>query len=98
MAIALDMDHPVAKRQHGRHRQRSSESAVGLGMDPANRWLVTAGAKGTIKVWPDYGRRAPPPAQTIEMRLIPLTISTPLPVSLLMSMPTETCLTRRSAS
>ena len=32
-----------------------SESAVGLGIDPANRWLVTAGAKGTIKVWQDYG-------------------------------------------
>ena len=29
-----------------------SQSAVGLGIDPANRWLVTAGAKGTIKVWP----------------------------------------------
>jgi WD40 repeat protein/tetratricopeptide (TPR) repeat protein len=44
------------------------ESAVGLGIDPANRWLVTAGAKGTIKVWPDFGTTAPPAAQTIEMR------------------------------
>ncbi|MGO9922542.1 MAG: protein kinase domain-containing protein [Isosphaeraceae bacterium] len=44
------------------------ESAVGLGMDPDKRWLVTAGAKGTIKVWPDFGTRAPLPAQTIEMR------------------------------
>ena len=35
-----------------------SESAVDLGIDPANRWLVTAGAKGTIKVWPDYGTKA----------------------------------------
>jgi WD40 repeat protein/tetratricopeptide (TPR) repeat protein len=45
-----------------------SESAVGLGIDPDNRWLVTAGAKGTIKVWQDYGTKAPPAAQTIEMR------------------------------
>jgi eukaryotic-like serine/threonine-protein kinase len=44
-----------------------SESAVGLGFDPASRWLVTAGARGTIKVWPDYGTGAPPAAQTIEM-------------------------------
>ncbi len=44
------------------------ESAVGLGIDPANRWLVTAGAKGTIKVWQDFGTRAPPAAQTVEMR------------------------------
>jgi WD40 repeat protein len=45
-----------------------NESAVGLGIDPANRWLVTTGAKGTIKVWPDYGRKALPAAQTIEVR------------------------------
>jgi serine/threonine protein kinase/WD40 repeat protein/tetratricopeptide (TPR) repeat protein len=44
------------------------ESAVGLVMDADNRWLVTAGAKGTIKVWPDFGTGAPLPAQTIEMR------------------------------
>jgi WD40 repeat protein/tetratricopeptide (TPR) repeat protein len=44
-----------------------SESANELGMDPANRWLVTAGANGTIKVWQDYGRGAAPAAQTIEM-------------------------------
>jgi serine/threonine protein kinase len=29
---------------------RLNESAVSLGIDPDNRWLVTAGAKGTIKV------------------------------------------------
>ena len=44
------------------------DSAVDLGIDPANRWLVTAGAKGTIKVWPDYGTAAAPAAQIIEMR------------------------------
>jgi WD40 repeat protein/serine/threonine protein kinase/tetratricopeptide (TPR) repeat protein len=43
------------------------ESAAALGFDPANRWLVTAGAKGTIKVWQDYGTAAGPAAQTIEM-------------------------------
>ena len=45
-----------------------SESAVDLGMDPDNRWLVTAEAKGTIKVWQDYGTGGAPAAQTIEMR------------------------------
>jgi hypothetical protein len=30
--------------------------------------LVTAGAKGTIKVWQDYGTAGAPAAQTIEMR------------------------------
>jgi WD40 repeat protein/tetratricopeptide (TPR) repeat protein len=44
------------------------ESAVDLGIDPAKRWLVTAGAKGTIKVWQDYGTAAAPAEQTIEMR------------------------------
>jgi serine/threonine protein kinase/WD40 repeat protein/tetratricopeptide (TPR) repeat protein len=44
-----------------------SESAVDLGIDPANRWLVTAGSKGNIKVWPDYGKAGGPAAQTIEM-------------------------------
>src|SRR5262249_36979026 len=46
---------------------RLSESAVDLGMDPANRWLVTVGPKGTIKVWQDYGTAAAPPVQTLEM-------------------------------
>ncbi len=46
-----------------------NESAVGLGIDPGNRWLVTAGAKGTIKVWQDYGITAPPhPALSPEGR------------------------------
>jgi WD40 repeat protein/serine/threonine protein kinase/tetratricopeptide (TPR) repeat protein len=44
-----------------------TEAAVDLGFDPANRWLVTAGAKGTIKVWQDYGTGGEPAAQTIEM-------------------------------
>jgi WD40 repeat protein/serine/threonine protein kinase/tetratricopeptide (TPR) repeat protein len=44
-----------------------SESAVDLGFDPANRWLVTAGAKGTIRVWQDFGTGGSPAAQITEM-------------------------------
>jgi serine/threonine protein kinase/WD40 repeat protein/tetratricopeptide (TPR) repeat protein len=47
---------------------RLTESAVALGMDPDNRCLVTAGAEGTIKVWPDYGTGGVAAAQTIQMR------------------------------
>ncbi len=43
---------------------RLNEYAVALGVDPDNRWLVTAGAKGTIKVWQQYGTGT---AHTIEM-------------------------------
>jgi serine/threonine protein kinase/WD40 repeat protein len=46
---------------------RLKESAVDLGIDPDNRCLVTAGARGTIKVWQDYGTTAAPAAQTLEM-------------------------------
>jgi WD40 repeat protein/serine/threonine protein kinase/tetratricopeptide (TPR) repeat protein len=46
---------------------RLNESAVGLGIDPDNRWLVTAGAKGTIKVWREYGTVGAPATQTIDM-------------------------------
>ena len=46
---------------------RLNEAAVGLGIDPDNRWLVTAGAKGTIKVWQEYGTIGTPAAQTIDM-------------------------------
>jgi eukaryotic-like serine/threonine-protein kinase len=69
MAIALD-NGTIEVRDVGTGGvvARLDESAVALGIDPANRWLVTAGARGTIKVWPDYGTRAPPPAQTIELR------------------------------
>jgi WD40 repeat protein/serine/threonine protein kinase len=52
----------------GRLVNQLRESAVALGIDPANRWLVTAGAGGTIKVWRDYGTHGTPAAQTIEMR------------------------------
>jgi WD40 repeat protein/tetratricopeptide (TPR) repeat protein len=45
-----------------------SEAAVDLGIDPDNRWLVTAGTKGTIKVWPDYGTAGAPAAQTLKIR------------------------------
>jgi eukaryotic-like serine/threonine-protein kinase len=44
-----------------------SEAAVDLGIDPTNRWLVTAGAKGDIKLWPDYGKAGGPAAQTIDI-------------------------------
>jgi WD40 repeat protein len=45
-----------------------SEFAALLGMDPANRWLVTAGPFGTIKVWQDYGSTGAAAVQTIQMR------------------------------
>jgi WD40 repeat protein/tetratricopeptide (TPR) repeat protein len=74
MAIALE---PEITKANGTIQIRNvstgdtvaqlSESAVGLGMDPANGWLVTAGAKGTIKVWPKYGTAGSPAVQTIEM-------------------------------
>jgi WD40 repeat protein/tetratricopeptide (TPR) repeat protein len=69
MAIALD-NGTIELREvsTGGVFARINESAVGLGIDPANRWLVTAGAKGTIKVWPEYGKGGGPAAQTIEMR------------------------------
>jgi serine/threonine protein kinase/WD40 repeat protein/tetratricopeptide (TPR) repeat protein len=43
------------------------ESAVALGIDQDNRWLVTARANGTIKVWRDYGADEASAVQTIEM-------------------------------
>jgi WD40 repeat protein len=74
MAIALD---PEPGKANGTIQIRNvskgdkvaelSESAVDLRMDPDNRWLVTAGAKGTIKVWPDYGAEGAPAVQTIEL-------------------------------
>ncbi len=69
MAVALD-DGTVHLRdvRTGGVVAQLSESAVALGVDPANRWLVTAGATGTIKVWQDYGAARLPAAQTIEMR------------------------------
>ena len=69
MAIALDNGTIQLRTvSTGSVVAQLNESAVDLGIDPANRWLVTAGAKGTIKVWPDYGTAAAPAAQTIEMR------------------------------
>jgi WD40 repeat protein/serine/threonine protein kinase/Tfp pilus assembly protein PilF len=44
-----------------------TESAVDLGIDPDNRWLVTVGVKGTIKVWQHYGAAGAPAAQTLKM-------------------------------
>jgi WD40 repeat protein/serine/threonine protein kinase/tetratricopeptide (TPR) repeat protein len=69
MAIALDKGTiQIRNVSTGSEVARLTESAVALGMDPANRWLVTAGAKGTIKVWRDYGTGGAPPAQTVDMR------------------------------
>ena len=69
MAVALDNGTvQVRNVRTGGVLAQLSESAVALGVDPANRWLVTAGATGTIKVWPDYGAARLPAAQTIEMR------------------------------
>ena len=68
MAIALDNGTIQLRTvSTGSVVAQLSESAVDLGIDPANHWLVTAGANGTINVWPDYGTRAAPAAQTIEM-------------------------------
>ena len=68
MAIALDNGTIQLRTvSTGSVVAQLSESAVDLVMDPANRWLVTAGAKGTIKVWQDYGTAGAPASQTIEM-------------------------------
>jgi WD40 repeat protein/tetratricopeptide (TPR) repeat protein len=68
MAIALD-NGTIQLRDVGTSSvvAELSESAVDLGIDAEKRWLVTAGAKGTIKVWPDYGKAGGPAAQTIDM-------------------------------
>jgi serine/threonine protein kinase/WD40 repeat protein/tetratricopeptide (TPR) repeat protein len=69
MAIALDNGTILLRNvSTGAEVTRLSESAVGLGIDPDNRWLVTAGANGTIKVWQDYGTRGAAALQTIDMR------------------------------
>jgi len=68
MAIALDNGTIQFRNvRTGNVAAQLSESAVDLAFDPDNRWLVTAGAKGTIKVWQDYGTGGAPAAQTIEM-------------------------------
>jgi serine/threonine protein kinase/WD40 repeat protein/tetratricopeptide (TPR) repeat protein len=68
MAIALDNGKiEVRDVSTGGVVARLDESATGLGIDPDHHWLVTAGAEGTIKVWPEYGTQTPPAAQTIEM-------------------------------
>jgi serine/threonine protein kinase/WD40 repeat protein/tetratricopeptide (TPR) repeat protein len=68
MAVALD-NGKVQLRKVGSDGAVAelSESAVDLGMDRDNQWLVTAGAKGTIKIWRDYGKAGAPAAQTVEM-------------------------------
>jgi WD40 repeat protein/tetratricopeptide (TPR) repeat protein len=69
MVIALDNGTiQVRNVSTGSVVAQLNESAVAVGIDPANRWLVTAGAKGTVKVWQEYGTTEAPAAQTIEMR------------------------------
>jgi serine/threonine protein kinase/WD40 repeat protein/tetratricopeptide (TPR) repeat protein len=69
MAIALDNDTIQLRNVRTAGAVAGlTESAVALGIDPANRYLVTAGADGTIKVWPDYGTGGSAAAQTINMR------------------------------
>jgi eukaryotic-like serine/threonine-protein kinase len=67
MAIALDKGPVQIRNVSTSARLQLSESAVDLGFDPANRCLVTAGTKGTIKVWQDYGTAGAPAAFVIEM-------------------------------
>jgi eukaryotic-like serine/threonine-protein kinase len=69
--IAIALDNGTIQIRNASTRSvlaEIDESAVGLGLDSANRWLVTAGAKGAIKVWQDYGTAGAPAVQTIEMR------------------------------
>jgi WD40 repeat protein/serine/threonine protein kinase/Tfp pilus assembly protein PilF len=69
MAIALDNGTiQVRDVSTGGVVAQLSESAVGVSIDPANRCLVTVGAKGTIKVWRYYGMTAGPAVHTVEMR------------------------------
>jgi serine/threonine protein kinase/WD40 repeat protein/tetratricopeptide (TPR) repeat protein len=68
MAIALDNGTIQLRNvSTGSVVAQLSEAAVGLGIDPDHRWLVTAGANGTIKVWRDFGTDGAPAVQTIEM-------------------------------
>ncbi len=56
MAIALDNGTiQLRSVSTGNVVAQLSESVVDLGIDPDNRWLVTAETRGTIKVWQDYG-------------------------------------------
>jgi serine/threonine protein kinase/WD40 repeat protein/Flp pilus assembly protein TadD len=68
MAIALD-NGKVQVRNVGTGAvvAELSESAVDLGIDPENRWLVTAAANGMIKAWKDYGTAVAPAAMAMDM-------------------------------
>jgi WD40 repeat protein/serine/threonine protein kinase/Flp pilus assembly protein TadD len=69
MAVALDKGTIQLRNvSTGGVVAQLNESAVDLAIDPDNRCLVTVAARGTIKVWPDYGTAAAPATQTIEMR------------------------------
>jgi serine/threonine protein kinase/WD40 repeat protein/tetratricopeptide (TPR) repeat protein len=69
MAIALDNGTVQLRNvSTGGEITGLAESAVALGIDPDNHCLVTAGAEGTIKVWPDYGTGGAAAAQALNMR------------------------------
>jgi WD40 repeat protein len=72
MAIALD-NGTIQMRavRTGSVVAQLSEPAVALGIDPVNRWLVTVGANGIIKVWPNYGLTGATALQTIVMLAAP---------------------------
>ncbi len=68
MAIAMDNDTiELRSVSTGGVLATLNESAVDLGFDPANRWLVTATAKGTLRVWENFGIGESPATRTIEM-------------------------------
>ena len=61
LAVALDNDTiELRSVRTGRVAAQMTESAIGLGIDPDKRWLITLGAKGAIKAWPDLGTATPP--------------------------------------
>jgi serine/threonine protein kinase/WD40 repeat protein/Flp pilus assembly protein TadD len=68
MAIALDNGKiQVRNVGTGAVVAELSESAVDLGIDLDNRWLVTAAANGTIKTWRDYGTAAGPAEKAMDL-------------------------------
>ncbi len=68
LAVALDNDTiEVRSVRTGRVAATMTESAIGLGIDPEKRRLISIGAKGAIKAWPNLGTAAAPAVQTSEM-------------------------------
>lgn len=76
--IAVALDNGTIQLRNvstGRVLAQLSETAVDLGMDPDNRWLVTVRSNGTIKAWPEFGTSTAPAVKTIEMRARPAGLS-----------------------